>query len=68
MQGVNLLANVIFPADDGICEQDCHDDDDNYLNYVHLPADVIFTTDEVARKENHRLQLNHQLLIKLGSF
>ena len=48
-----------------ICWKDniCIDDDD-YLNYVHLPADVIFTTDEVAGKENHRLQFNNQLLLE----
>ena len=50
----NPNQTVIFLAD-----ADDDDDKDDYLNNIHLPANVIFATDEVSRKENHRLQFYH---------
>ena len=58
-----VFANIMICWKDNICI-----DDDDYLNNVHLPADVILATDEVAGKENHRLQFSNQLLLELGSF
>ena len=67
--GLDAILVITLSSDEGGDDYDEEDDDndDDYLHYVHLPANVIFATDEVAGKENHRFQFYHQLLIRFRS-
>ena len=64
--GLDAILVITLSSDEG-GDDDDDDYDDDYLHYVHLPANVIFATDEVAGKENHRFQFYHQLLIRFRS-
>ena len=69
--GLDAILVITLSSDEGGDDDDYDeeddDNDDDYLHYVHLPANVIFATDEVAGKENHRFQFYHQFLIRFRS-
>ena len=68
--GLDAILVITLSSDEGgddDYDEEDDDNDDDYLHYVHLPANVIFATDEVAGKENHRFQFYHQLLIRFRS-